>query len=178
MAGNHNDLDRRVLLPDQPHGLKPVHAGHENIEKQQVKIAAFELIQRAPPVAGGDNPMPGPFQQQPDGGLDRSVIVGDEYFCQGRGSLASIASAAGCEPFAELATRRKGRCAHCAARGLIPISAEPPLHAGRAGQSRLRCRAIRRRATATSPNRAAPRSSGGPRSVLKGGLAPYGRPVG
>lgn len=63
MAGDHNDRDRRMLQPDQPHRLKPVHAGHENIEKQQIEIAALQLIEAAAAVAGGDHLMAGPLQQ-------------------------------------------------------------------------------------------------------------------
>lgn len=73
-----------MLQPHQPHRLEPVHAGHENIEEQQVEVAAKQLIEAAAAVAGGDHLMADPLQQQPHGGLNRRVVINDENFRQGR----------------------------------------------------------------------------------------------
>ena len=83
MTGDDHDLDGRVPLPDQPHGLKSVHTRHENIEEQQVEVLAVELLQAAAAVIGGDHLMSGPFQQHADDGLDRGVVVDDQDFRQG-----------------------------------------------------------------------------------------------
>lgn len=69
MTGDDHDLHCGVPLPDQPHGLEPVHARHEDIEEQQVEILALELIQSAAAVIGGKDLMPGALQQQADDGL-------------------------------------------------------------------------------------------------------------
>ena len=83
-AGDHNDLDQRVPLPNHPHRLKPVHARHEDVEEQQVESSDFELIDPLPAAAGDDDLVSGPLQQEPDGNLNGLVIVHDQDFRQGR----------------------------------------------------------------------------------------------
>ena len=83
MTGDDHDLHCGVPLPDQPHGLEPVHARHEDIEEQQVEILALELIQSAAAVIGGKDLMPGALQQQADDGLHRGIVVDDQDFRQG-----------------------------------------------------------------------------------------------
>ena len=58
--------------------FQPVHSRHEDIEKQQVEIAGFEGRQPLTAVAGGDHAVAGPFQQNPDGGLDGAIVVHDQ----------------------------------------------------------------------------------------------------
>jgi hypothetical protein len=67
---------------NQPHRFQPVHARHEDIEKQQVEIAGLEYRKSVAAIIGNDNTVPGPFQQQPDGRLNRAVIVNNQNFRQ------------------------------------------------------------------------------------------------
>ena len=66
----------------QPHRLEPIHARHENVEKQQVEIAGLEQGDALSSVAGGDHAVAGPLQQKADGGLDRCIVIHDQYSCQ------------------------------------------------------------------------------------------------
>ena len=38
--GDHDDRDQRPQLMNHPHGLKPVHSRHEDVEEQQIEILA------------------------------------------------------------------------------------------------------------------------------------------
>ena len=81
-AGDHDDRNSRLALMHQPHRLESIHARHENVEKQQVEIAGLEQGDALSSVAGGDHAVAGPLQQKADGGLDRRVVIHDQYSCQ------------------------------------------------------------------------------------------------
>ena len=97
--GDHDDRDQRPQMMNHPHGLEPVHSRHEDIEKQQVEIAGFELREALAAVAGGDHAMASAFEQQANGGLDRRIVIHDQYSCQNTPlrARAGIRSTAGCE---------------------------------------------------------------------------------
>jgi hypothetical protein len=67
---------------NEPHRFQPVHSRHEDIEKQQVEIAGFEYRKPFTAIAGDDDIVAGPFQQDSDGRLDGTVIVHDQDFRQ------------------------------------------------------------------------------------------------
>ena len=70
------------MLMNHPHGLEPVHSRHEDVEKQQVEIAGFEQREPFAAVAGGDHAVACAFEQQADGGLNRRIVIHDQYSCQ------------------------------------------------------------------------------------------------
>ena len=41
-AGDHDDGNGRPLPLNVPHGLKPIHARHEDVEEQEIEVSAFE----------------------------------------------------------------------------------------------------------------------------------------
>jgi hypothetical protein len=63
MTGDHDDRDQWLLLVNAPHRFQPVHARHEDIEKQEVELGGLEDREAVAAVTGGDNAVPGPFQQ-------------------------------------------------------------------------------------------------------------------
>ena len=64
-------------LVNQPHGLEPVHARHENIEEQEVEASLLECRKPFAAVTGDDHAVPGALQQEPDRHLHRSIVVND-----------------------------------------------------------------------------------------------------
>ena len=89
-AGDHDDRNSRFPLMHQPHRLEPIHARHEDVEKQQVEIAGLEQGDALLSVAGGDHAMAGPLQQKADGGLHRCIVIHDQYSCQLPNSPADL----------------------------------------------------------------------------------------
>jgi hypothetical protein len=109
IARDHDDRRQRPLPMRQPHRFQPVHSRHEDIEKQQIEISGLEQCEPLAAIAGGNNAVAGPFQQQPDGRLDSAVIVHDQDFRQRPfpGPTLESKSTAGCKGFAEFAVARK-----------------------------------------------------------------------
>ena len=64
--------------PDVAHRLEPVHAGHENVEEQQVELARLEQSERLVAVAGHCDVMTGPLQKQPDRELYGRIVIHDQ----------------------------------------------------------------------------------------------------
>jgi hypothetical protein len=60
------------------HRLQPVHAGHEDVEKQEVELAGLEQCKSLVAVAGDGDVMTGPLQKQPDGDLHGRVVIHDQ----------------------------------------------------------------------------------------------------
>lgn len=60
---------------DVAHGLKPIHAGHEDIQTQQIEVAVFELGQSLEAIAGDVNTMASAFQQKPNCQLNGWIII-------------------------------------------------------------------------------------------------------
>ncbi len=94
---------------DQPHGFQAVHARHEDIEKQQIEsFTRLEYREPLAAIAGDDNAVAGPFQQNPDGRLHCNVIVHDQNLCQVQLSASDLESTPACRKrVAEFAFARK-----------------------------------------------------------------------
>ena len=58
--------------------------------EQQVEIAGPEQGDALSSVAGGDHAVAGPLQQKADGGLDRRVVIHDQYSCQSSNSPTGL----------------------------------------------------------------------------------------
>ena len=65
---------------DMTHGLQPIHAGHEDVEAQQIEVAVFELGQSLAAIAGDVDTMASTFQQKPNCQLNSWIVVNYQYF--------------------------------------------------------------------------------------------------